>query len=160
MNIVFVNIIVSRLMALKTFNSQNILDLLAPENPPELCLRLQTAKTITLQSLFPLIKLNLLHSLKCLDKSPCNDAMILKKLIKLTYHTVPVPSNFPVNLLELLRSFLRFLRGMKYFPLRILNISAMLPRQVTMQHFSGLMYFILLALVYWLELEPKKCFNS
>ena len=146
MNIVFVNVTVSRLIALKS--------------PPGLCLRLQTAKTIALQSLFPLIKLNLLHRLKCLDKSPCNDAMILKKLIKLTYHTVPVPSNFPVNLLEFLRSFLRFLRRMKYFPLRILNISAMLRRQVTMQHFSGLMYFILLALVYWLELEPKKCFNS
>ena len=134
MNIVFVNVTVSRLIALKS--------------PAGLCLRLQTAKTIALQSLFPLIKLNLLHRLKCLDKSPCNDAMILKKLIKLTYHTVPVPSNFPVNLLEFLRSFLRFLRRMKYFPLRILNISAMLRRQVTMQHFSGLMYFILLALVY------------
>ena len=76
MNIVFVNIIVSRLIALKTFKSQNILDLLAPENPPGLCLRLQTAKTITLQSLFPLIKL-------------CND---IKKINQthLSYCTCPL----------------------------------------------------------------------
>ena len=54
-----------------------------PESPPGLCLRSQDAKTITLQSLFSLIKLNLLskngHRLKCLDKSLERKIILIKK---------------------------------------------------------------------------------
>ena len=60
----FFNAIVSRLIALKILKSQNYLNLLTPEG---------AAKTIALQSLFSIIKPNLLpkngHKLKCLDKS-------------------------------------------------------------------------------------------
>ena len=60
----FFNAIVRRLIALKILKSQNYLDLLTPE---------KAAKTIALQSLFSLIKLNLLpkngEKLKFLDKS-------------------------------------------------------------------------------------------
>ena len=68
----FFNAIVSRLITLKILKSQNVLDLLVPESPPGLRLRSQAAKTIASQSLFLLIKLNLLpkngHRLTCLDK--------------------------------------------------------------------------------------------
>ena len=68
----FFDAIVSHLIAVKLLRSQKFSDLLALESPPGLCLRSQPAKIITLQSLFSLIKLNLLpknrHSLKCLNK--------------------------------------------------------------------------------------------
>ena len=69
---VFFDAIVSHLIAVKLLRSQKFSDLLALESPPGLCLRSQPAKIIALQSLFSLIKLNLLpknrHSLKCLNK--------------------------------------------------------------------------------------------
>ena len=68
----FFDAIVSHLIAVKLLRSQKFSDLLALESPPGLCLRSQPAKIIALQSLFSLIKLNLLpknrHSLKCLNK--------------------------------------------------------------------------------------------
>ena len=72
MRIVSFNAIVRHLISLKILKIQKFLDLLAPESLPGLCLRSQTKKTITLQSLFSHMKLNLLpknvHRLKCLDK--------------------------------------------------------------------------------------------
>ena len=72
MNIVSFNAIVRPIIALKILKSLEFLDLLAPESPPGVCLRSQTTKAITLQSLFSNMKLNLLpkneHRLRCFDK--------------------------------------------------------------------------------------------
>ena len=72
MNIVFFNIIVSCLIALKILKGKIFLDLLVAESTPGVCLRPQAAKLIALQVLSSLIKHNLLpkngHRLKCLLK--------------------------------------------------------------------------------------------
>ena len=69
----FFNAIVSHLFTLKILKRHTFLGFLPPESPPGLCPRPQAVKAIALQSLFSLIKLNLLpknrHKLKCLDKS-------------------------------------------------------------------------------------------